>query len=159
MLAIRGMCTIRYMRTATVHSRIPATPDQAWEALSDLESWPSWIPTVESLQPEEVGQERGVGAAYLLKQPRLPRARWVITEWRPGVGFTWQSDSPGVRTVGTHQVAPDPGAGTQVDLAIGWTGPMAWLARLMYGGLARRYVETEAKALAEHTRSGTTQDR
>ena len=147
------------MNWVTVQSRVPATPGQVWETLSDLESWPAWIPTVQSLRAEEAGRPRGVGATYLLKQPRLPTARWVITEWRHGEGFTWHSDTPGARTVGTHEVAPAPGSGTQIDLAIGWTGPMARLARLVYGGLARRYVEAEAKALAERTQTDTAEDR
>lgn len=147
------------MKWVTVQSRVPAAPDQVWETLSDLESWPEWIPTVQSLRPEEAGHPRGVGAAYLLKQPRLPTARWVVTEWRHGEGFTWQSDTPGTRTVETHEVAPDAGSGTQIDLAIGWTGPMARLARLAYSGLARRYVEAEAKALAERTQTDTAEDR
>lgn len=145
------------MKWMTVHTRSAAAPDQVWERLSDLESWPEWIPTVQSLEPVDVEQARGVGATYLLKQPRLPRARWVVTEWRRDVGFTWQSDSLGVRTIGTHQVA-DAGSGTRIDLAIGWTGRMAWLARLMYGGLARRYVEAEAKALVENTRAQAARD-
>jgi hypothetical protein len=142
------------MQIVTVQSWLPAGPDLVWEALSDVESWPGWIPTVMSLQPEELRGSPGVGAAYLLKQPRLPTARWVVTEWRRGESFTWQSASPGVRTIGTHRVAPGPGSGTQVELSIGWVGPMARLARLVYGRLARRYIEVEAEALAERTRTG-----
>ena len=25
-----------------------------------------------------------LGAAYDLRQPRLPKARWTVTDWRPG---------------------------------------------------------------------------
>jgi hypothetical protein len=36
---------------------------------------------------------------------------------------------------------------------------MAWLVRLAYGGLTRRYVEAEASALAEHTATDPAQER
>jgi hypothetical protein len=130
------------------------SPAQVWTLLGDVESWPRWLPTVDSVTPE--GPPRpdgpGVGSTYLLRQPRLPRARWTVTHWRPGEGFTWVSHAPGITSTATHELVTVDGA-TRIDLGIEWSGPLAWLLRLLYGRLTQRYVDTEAAALADGCRS------
>ncbi len=129
-----------------------ATPDELWPILSDLRRWPEWLPTVDAAEPVAPGAPDGVGTAYDLRQPRLPRARWTVTDWRPGAGFTWESHAPGVTSVGRHELRPT-ADGTEIALAIDWSGPLAWLIRLGYGRLTRRYLETEAAALAARAES------
>lgn len=126
-----------------------ADPDRVWTMLSDLDAWPRWLPTVERLEREEPDRPHGVGAAYLLKQPRLPRARWVVTQWEPGKGFTWTSSAPGITTTATHELTPTSDGGTAIVLGITWTGPLAAPFRLLLGRLTRRYVDTEAASLAD----------
>lgn len=69
--------------------------------------------------------------------------------WCPTVtsGFTWESSAPGVHSVGVHDLVPTPD-GTRIDLELRWRGPLRWVLVLLYGRLARRYVATEAAALA-----------
>lgn len=136
--------TIWYM-SIIVQAIAAASPKRVWEELSDIETWPDWLPTV-----EEVRREEGTEAAYVLRQPRLPEARWVITNWHPGRSFTWRSSAPGVTTTGSHELRPVEG-GTAIELTIGWSGPMAWLARLLYSRLTRGYLEAEATALARRS--------
>jgi uncharacterized protein YndB with AHSA1/START domain len=135
----------------TLHSRTTTTadPERVWAVLSDLDAWPEWLPTVDTLEREEPNRPHGVGAAYLLKQPRLPRARWVVTWWDPGTGFAWRSSGPGVTTTATHDLTPTADGGTEIVLAITWTGPLGGLFGLLLGRLTRRYVDTEAASLAE----------
>jgi len=133
--------------TITVLATTSATPERVWGVLSDLRSWPGWLPTIQSLEPAAPEAPEGVGATYTVKQPRLPRARWTVTDWTHGTGFSWRSKSPGLTTIGTHELRGGSGSGTEVVLAIGWRGPLAWLARVAYGPMTRRYVETEASAL------------
>lgn len=135
----------------TLESRITTTagPDRVWTVVSDLDAWPQWLPTVDTLEREDPDQPHGVGAAYLVKQPRLPRARWKVTRWEPGTGFTWASSAPGVTTTGSHDVAPTPDGGTEIILTITWSGPLGSLARLLFGRLTRRYLDTEAMSLAD----------
>ena len=52
-----------------------APPERVWQLLADLDGWPRWLPTVDRLEPVTPGAEPGLGAAYLVKQPRLPLAR------------------------------------------------------------------------------------
>ena len=126
-----------------------AAPERVWAVLSDLDAWPEWLPTVDSLEREESGRPHEVGAAYMVKQPRLPRARWVITDWRAGEGFVWESRTLGARTTGTHDLAPTADGGTEIVLGVEWNGPLAGLARLMFGRLTQRYIDAESAALAE----------
>ena len=121
-------------------------PARAWRALSEVRSWPDWLPTVTEVVPEDSSAPEATGAAYRVVQPRLGGARWEITDWRPGVGFTWVSRRPGVTTTGTHELVAVEG-GVQAHLGIRWSGPGAWLVRAAYGGLTRRYVASEAAAL------------
>ncbi|HNV15302.1 MAG: SRPBCC family protein [Actinomycetales bacterium] len=130
----------------SVTSSTIVNPSLAWQVLSDVRSWPEWLPTVIEVVPETPEAPDGMGAAYLVRQPRLAAARWEITEWRPGAGFTWVSRRPGVTTTGTHQLVEVPG-GVQAQLGIAWSGPLAWLVRASYGGLTRGYVASEAAAI------------
>jgi hypothetical protein len=138
-------CTIWYMSIQVISSTIP-DPARAWRALSEVRSWPDWLPTVTEVVPEDPSAPEATGAAYRVVQPRLGGARWEITDWRPGVGFTWVSRRPGVTTTGTHELVAVEG-GVQAHLGIRWSGPGAWLVRAAYGGLTRRYVASEAAAL------------
>lgn len=126
-----------------------ATPEQVWAALSDLDGWPSWLPTVDTLTRVDADRPHEVGAEYVLKQPKLPKARWVITRWEPGRRFDWTSRAPGVTSVATHTLTPTDGGGTEIVLTFDWRGPFSGLTRLMWGRLAKQYVETEAASLAE----------
>ena len=133
--------------TITVRTTTSATPDRVWTVLSDLRSWPDWLPTVQTLEPAAPDAPDGVGATYAVKQPRLPRARWTVTDWAMGRGFSWQSKSLGLTTIGSHELRGGSESRTEVELTIAWRGPLAWLARLAYGPMTRRYVQSEAKAL------------
>lgn len=121
-------------------------PDRVWQVLADIEAWPRWLPTVTAVEALSDGPV-GVGSRFAVQQPRLGRSVWEVTEWRPGRGFTWVSNRPGVRTTGTHVVraASD---GAEVELGIEWSGAGSWLARLLYGGLTRRYVSAELAAIS-----------
>lgn len=132
------------MIEVTRWTTLPA--DVLWPVLSGVRDWGSWLPTVESVTPVEPDRADEVGASYVVLQPGLPRATWTITQWRPGESFTWESRSPGVRSVGTHELRPGTD-GTIVRLGIEWSGPLAGVVRLLLGGRTRTYVTREAEAL------------
>lgn len=101
------------------------------------------------MEPADNNREASprVDAAYLVRQPRLPKARSVITDWRPGEAFTWVSVTPGIRTTGVHEVTETPD-GSMLRVGIDWSGPMAWLPKLLYSRLTRRYLQTEVTTFA-----------
>ncbi len=138
--------------TLTTEHVTSASPARVWEVLSDLEGWPSWLPTVDTLAPLDLGPADmpapGVGASYAVTQPKLPKAQWTITHWEPEHGFTWVSRAPGVTTTATHAITELPAGGSRISLEIDWVGPLAWVPRAAYGRLAQRYIDTEARTLA-----------
>jgi hypothetical protein len=134
--------------TLTSEHVTSASPARVWEVLSNLEAWPTWLPTVDALVPLDPGQAAGVGASYAVTQPNLPKAQWTITHWQPNAGFTWVSKAPGVITTATHALTELPEGGTRISLGISWAGALARPLRATYGRLTQRYIDTEARALA-----------
>jgi hypothetical protein len=121
--------------------------------LSDVAGWPGWTPTVESVERLDDGPF-GLGSRARVQQPRIPAAVWEVTELAEGERFTWVSRTPGVMTVGRHEVAAEDG-GSRVTLSIEQSGPLTGVAALFWGRLTQRYVETEAESLDRRVR-GTT---
>jgi hypothetical protein len=108
--------------------------------------WPEWLDTVSSVRRLDDGPLR-VGSQAKLRQPKLPPALWTVTELSDGRSFTWEAKGPGLRTIGRHEVVPE-GAGARVTLGIEQTGPLAWLANLLWGRLTKEYVDREGRCLA-----------
>jgi hypothetical protein len=129
----------------TVDGVVKAPIGTVWEVLTDLERWPEWMPTITSLAPRQ-STGPAVGAAYRVRQPRLPPTTWTITAWDELDGFTWRAKGLGLATIGDHRIGKV-GSHTRVQLSIKWTGPFAFLARSMYGGVARTYIARELQAL------------
>ncbi len=121
--------------------------------LLDVRGWPDWLPTVDGVTPLAPDEPDGPGARYEVRQPRMTKAVWQITQWEPGAGFAWESSSPGVRSVGTHHVE-DLGERSRVTLGVEWQGPLAPLVNLVYGRLTQRYIATEAASLKALVEAG-----
>lgn len=128
----------------TTH-HIDAPPQPVWEVMSDVGHWPEWTPTIERVDRLDDGPLQ-VGSRAEVRQPRLPKATWEVTEVVAGRSFTWESKGPGLKTVGRHEVAPD-ATGSTVTLSIEQTGPLGAVAALVSRRLTQRYIETEAESL------------
>lgn len=128
-----------------------------WDVMADLDRWADWLPTVDAIRAVDPGRPPGVGAAYVLDQPRLRRATWTITAWSPGHGFRWESSSPGLRTEARHSLEAGPDGTTTIDLRMAWAGLLAAPVGALLGSMTRSYVEREAAALdaTASTRSST----
>ncbi|MEU4470025.1 SRPBCC family protein [Micromonospora sp. NPDC023888] len=127
-------------------AEIAADVEQVWAVLVDVQRWPEWTASVSRVERGESGP-LAVGATARLTQPKLRPAVWRVTELTEGRGFTWVSDTPGVRTAGEHRLLPLPDGRTRVELAIAQSGPLAGLIGRLYGGLLRRYLRLEADGL------------
>ncbi len=88
----------------------------------------------------------GVGVAYEIGQPGLPKATWTITDWRPGAGFTWESRRPGVLTIATHKLVGG-AAGASIELGITWKGLLGRGVRIAFGAKTANFLRQEAEAL------------
>jgi uncharacterized membrane protein len=118
-----------------------APPEQVWPLFVDVERWPEMTKSVREARRVDSGPLR-VGSEAIIKQPRLPRARWRVTELGPGHSFTWENKSGGVTGVGGHIVVAD-GPGSKITITLRLHGPMARLVYAFTARLSRRYLSME----------------
>jgi uncharacterized membrane protein len=131
---------------------IAASTDAVWALTMDVEHWPDLTPTITSIQ--RLGDEPfGVGSEARIKQPRMPAMRWRVTGFQPGSDFTWETRSPGARTVASHRITPTPDGRSTVTLTINQMGPLSALINPFIGGMTRRYVQMEADGLKRRAES------
>ena len=84
--------------------QINAPIEAVWAVTADVERWPEWTPTMESV--ERIDEETfDVGSAAYIKQPGLPGSKWVVTEMKQGKHFTWESNVRGLHLKATHELS------------------------------------------------------
>ncbi len=88
---------------------IGAPAPLVWEVFSDVERWPEWTASVTRLVALD-GPGIAVGKRFAIKQPRMPRLVWEVTEVASGASWTWVQRAPGGWTFARHQVLPRPTA-------------------------------------------------
>ncbi|GAA0996038.1 hypothetical protein GCM10009555_091220 [Acrocarpospora macrocephala] len=124
---------------------IDATPQRVWEVFTDIERWPEWTDTVDSVELLDPGPLK-IGSRARIKQPKLPVGVWQVTELVEGEYFAWVSKSPGVRIAAGHHVESTP-AGTVARLTIDQQGPLGALMGRPLGKLINRYLHLEGQGL------------
>jgi uncharacterized membrane protein len=134
------------MKIFEASTTIRARPAQVWQVLADVVQWPSWLPTVSSVEGLD-GVLLREGARYRLAQPRLPTAVWKATRVQATGGFTWQSTSPGVRVTVEHVLQVQPGGSTRLTLRLSFSGLLGGFAARLAGATSERYLVQEAEAL------------
>ena len=125
---------------------IQAPADVVWRVYADVERWPDWTASMDEVTFVR-GDALADGAEVRIKQPRLPRVTWVVTEVRPGASWTWEARSPGALTVARHVVTPTDDGTTRVEQSIDQTGPVGGLVGRAIAGLTHRYLRMEAEGL------------
>ncbi len=93
-----------------------------WDVFSDVERWPEWTASVTRLVALD-GPGLAVRKRFAIKQPRMPKLVWEVTDVTPGVAWTWVQRSPDQR------------------------GPVGALVGLFMRGMTRRYLALEADGL------------
>jgi uncharacterized membrane protein len=120
-----------------------ASPQEVWSLFTDVERWPTMTKSIQEVRRMDSGTLR-VGSEALVKQPRLPRVRWTVTDLVPGQYFVWVTTSPGLTTTGGHAVEPA-GNGSKITLTLSLRGPLAWLVEGLLGRQSRRYLSMESE--------------
>lgn len=124
---------------------IAAPPAAVWAVLVDLERWPEWTASMRAvrlLTPPPLA----VGSQVEVRQPRLPKAVWQVSELTPGRSFSWTVHRLGVRSVGDHVITPT-ASGSSVTVRFTQGGQLGAASALLLAPLIRRYVRTEAAGL------------
>ena len=124
------------------HSELIDTPPEAvWSLATGVADWPSYMPTVTSVELLDDGPLR-LGSRARIKQPGQRRAVWTVTRFEPGRTFTWQSARRGYTIAGTHTVVNE-GAGCRNTLTLEMTGSLAPVVGRLLAPLMRRVLRTE----------------
>ena len=131
-----------------IEVEIQAPLDVVWAVMRDVERWPEWTPTVTSLRLLDRGPLK-VGSRAIIRQPKLPPAKWRVTELDdPGARFTWVSQGPGGHVIARHWVEAR-GAGSRATLSLRFEGILAGLFARLTRELNVRYLALEANGLKQ----------
>ena len=138
---------------------IAAPAAVVWDVFAEVERWPEWTTSVERLVALD-GPNLEVGKRFEIKQPRLPKLVWEVTQMTPGVTWTWRQRSFGGTTLATHEVTVLDGDRTLVRQRIDQRGPVGVTVGLLMRRLTRRYLTLEGQGLKarseERVRHGAT---
>jgi uncharacterized protein YndB with AHSA1/START domain len=129
---------------------IAAPARLVWDVFSDVERWPEWTASVTRLVALD-GPELAVGNRFEIKQPRMPRLEWTVTEVAPDTSWTWVQRSPGGLTVARHEVelvGPDR---TLVRQQLDQRGAVGALVGRLMKRMTVRYLDLEAQGLKART--------
>src|ERR1700741_1504307 len=125
---------------------IDAPPQLVWDVFTDVERWPEWTASVTSLVGLD-GPALAVGKRFAIKQPRMSKLVWQVTEIDPASSWTWVQRSPGVLVSARHDVIAPPGGLTVVRQQLDQRGVLG----APVGGLmvrkTKRFLELEAQGL------------
>jgi uncharacterized protein YndB with AHSA1/START domain len=148
-----GWCRIgaskNCMRTFTKSIDIAARPERVWRILIDVERWPEWTRSMQTVRRLE-GGTFGMGSSAWISQPKLRPAVWTVTQFEPGRSFTWTAKAPGLRVLGTHSVQPVD-EGSQVTLSVQFNGLLGGLLARYLAKLNNEYLALEAEGLKKRS--------
>jgi uncharacterized membrane protein len=125
---------------------IDASQQRVWDVLSDFEAWPQRIETVDALELL-TSTPVGEGSRFLLKQPKLGEATWVVTTWDAPSYFEWRQKSGGITVVAGHRVQPLEAGGSRLTLTLDMGGLLVPIFGRIYRDLTNRYMGIEAQSM------------
>ncbi len=125
---------------------IDAAPSLVWDVFSDVERWPEWTASVTSLTGLD-GPALATGKRFAIKQPRMPKLVWTVTEMNAGSSWTWEVRSPGASTIARHEVIARSGGRTLVRQRLEQRGALGALIGRLMSTMTRRYLDMEAQGL------------
>lgn len=125
---------------------IDAPTSVVWDVFVDAERWSEWTASIERIVALD-GPGIEVGKRFEIKQPRLPKVVWEVTEVAPGVSWTWRQRSLGATSFATHEVVARDGNRTLVRQRIDQRGPVGVVIGVLMRRLTKRYLELEGRGL------------
>jgi len=135
------------MKTYEIIEDISAPITAVWAVLEDVENWPQWTSSVESIVRLDQ-TPFGAGSKATIRQPELPEARWTVTVWEPPFRFVWQTERPGIFVTAEHLLSEKPN-GTNIKLSVEFGGAFGAMAALAGREIIERFLALEARGLKE----------
>jgi hypothetical protein len=136
---------------------IGAAAAVVWDVFVDVERWSEWTTSVQRIVALD-GPGIEVGRRFEIKQPRMPKLVWEVTEVEAGVGWTWVQRSPGGTTLAVHEVVSQGPDRTLVRQRIDQRGPVGVAVGLAMRRLTRRYLELEGQGLKARSEERSRRD-
>jgi uncharacterized protein YndB with AHSA1/START domain len=127
---------------------VAASREAVWRVLSDVAGWPEWLPTVPKVEPLDE-TPLSVGSRFVVHQPKVRPATWVVSEIDPPRRFVWVARSPGIETVADHTVTEDSPGTASVVLRLSFSGFLGSFVGNLFGTLTRTYLAQEAASLKQ----------
>jgi uncharacterized membrane protein len=127
---------------------VAAPAERVFATYADIERWPTWTASVTSVEVLDPGP-LAVGTRAKVRQPRLPTATWAVTELVPGRSFTWVARGPGLRSTGTHAVAPRADGGCTVTATLDQDGILGGLVGRLTRSMTEQYLAMEVRGIKE----------
>ena len=124
---------------------IAAPSERVWKVMIDVERWPEWTKSMETIRRLE-GGPFAIGSSAWISQPKLRPAVWTVTQFDAGRSFTWSANGPGFRVFGSHVVEPTE-SGSRVTLSIRFEGLLGGIVGRLLRKLNVEYMEMEAVGL------------
>ncbi|MFM1722759.1 MULTISPECIES: SRPBCC family protein [Rhodococcus] len=114
------------MASVSVSAALPAAPDKAWDALSDLSRWEEWL-TIHQGWKSELPTDVRLGATFtevVSVMGMANKIEWTVTEVEvPKLVKIAGTGMAGVTVEFTMQVEPD-GSGSKVTVDASFKGTM-----------------------------------
>ena len=129
---------------------IDAPAALVWDVFTDVERWPEWTASVTRIVALDA-PGLAVGKRFAIKQPRMPKLVWQVTEVLPGASWTWVQRSPGGSTLARHDVVAAADSRTLVRQRLDQRGPAGALVGRLMHGMTKRYLELEAQGLKKRS--------
>jgi len=129
---------------------IDAPAALVWDVFTDVERWPEWTASVTRIVALD-GPGLAVGRRFAIKQPRMPKLVWQVTEILPGASWTWVQRSPCGSTLARHDVVAAADSRTLVRQRLDQRGPAGALVGRLMHGMTKRYLELEAQGLKKRS--------
>lgn len=134
-------------RDAPVHEMgdvdVDASAEVVWDTLTDLDSWPQWMPGVKSVVTHG---PFAVGSKFEWKAgPSVIRSEVVAAD-RPH-GAAWKGRTLGITAVHVWNIEPRGPATTHVHSAESWSGLLPRLLRATMRKTVRRALDDGLAAL------------
>ena len=140
------------MPTYETSISIAAPPEAIWPLLADVVAWPQWLPTVSQVQALD-GRALAIGARYVVRQPKLRPATWVVTELEHARHFVWLAKSHGFRMVAEHRISAGAAGPSTLVLRFTFAGLLGGLVGRLSRSVTENYLAQEAAAIKKKVES------
>jgi uncharacterized membrane protein len=136
-----------------VTTPVNASAEQVWRLFIDVEHWSEITPTIREIRRLDNGPFQ-VGSEAVVRQPRLPKARWRVTAIDPGCSFTWENATAGVTVVAQHRVEPADENAAVITLTLRTEGPLGGPVGALTGGMTKKSITTEMEGFRRVAEQG-----